>query len=154
MLCFIEGGSRRSHREPQTTILPDATLGRTLYEDREIDISTRMAVARREPQATVGYQFGTPRVLIGGPTPMGRAVTSASIIALGPFVLATINFLLPTVLPTAPHQFPPLMTEVDQHTPIERIDTLHGTVTLEQLVIDVSSRTVAQIDQLIRVVQR
>ena len=65
MLCFIEGGSRRSVREPETAVIPDASLGRALFENEALSSSTRVAIARRQPESSLAYQFGTPKVLMG-----------------------------------------------------------------------------------------
>jgi hypothetical protein len=121
VLCAMEGSSRRFGDDPNA-VIPDATLGRLLYEGSDEAFDGVHFAVGIPIKATFLYGFGNPIPTCTGPTPINSRAATVSYLNLGTVQLWT----LATTLRPASFMFPPRLTLLRRRLAHRQLQTVTG----------------------------
>jgi hypothetical protein len=132
VLCAIEGRSQKFMDDPHGGVIPDATLGRLLYEGNALPPDGVYFAAGIPIARTFMYGFGNPSPRCAGPVPVSARAATVSYLNLGKVQLWTLTSVLPPVRIT----FPPRLTTVRRGLAHRQLQTVTGDMNPVRATID------------------
>lgn len=122
VLCALEGGTRKFMDDPRSGVIPDATLGRLLYEGSDEAFNGVHFAAGIPTARSFLYGFGNPTPTCSGPTPISSRAATVSYLNLGKVQLWTMATTLRPVSIT----FPPRLTILERRVAHRQLRTVTG----------------------------
>ena len=116
------GAIRQFVNDPRTGVIPNATLGRLLYEGSDDAFNGCYFAAGITTASTVFSRFGNPTPTCSGPTPISSRAATVSYLNLGKLQLWT----LATTLQPMSVRFPPRLTLLDRRLAHRQLRTVTG----------------------------